>query len=41
MELNFGYVTLYDMFRSVTKFDMFLMRRFSVIIYVSFMLDYA
>jgi hypothetical protein len=41
MELNFGYVTLYGMDKSVIKFDMFLMCRFSVIIYVTFMLDYA
>jgi hypothetical protein len=39
MELNFGYVTLYGMYRSVTKFSMILMCIFAVINYVSFMLD--
>jgi hypothetical protein len=39
MELDFGYVTLYGMYRSVTKFGIFLMCIFSIIIYVSFMLD--
>jgi hypothetical protein len=39
MNLNFGYVALYDMFRFVTKVGMILMCKFAVMIYVSFMLD--
>jgi hypothetical protein len=39
MELNFGYVALYDMFRVLTKLGMMLMCRFLIMIYVSFMLD--
>jgi hypothetical protein len=39
MNLNFGYVALYGISRSVTKFGMILMCRFSIMIYVSFMLD--
>jgi hypothetical protein len=39
MSLIFGKVALYSMSRSVTKIDMILMCRFSVMIYVSFMLD--
>jgi hypothetical protein len=39
MKLNFGYVAFYGMSRSVTKVGMILMCRFSVINYVSFMLD--
>jgi hypothetical protein len=41
MDLNFEYVALYGMSRSVTKIGMILMYRFSIIIYVSFMLDKA
>jgi hypothetical protein len=39
MDLNFGYVALYGISRSVTKACMILMCRFSVMNYVSFMLD--
>jgi hypothetical protein len=39
MDLNFGYVSLYGISRFVTKVDMILMCRFSVMMYVSFMLD--
>jgi hypothetical protein len=39
MELTFGYAALFDMYRSVTKVGIILMCRFSIIIYVSFMLD--
>jgi hypothetical protein len=39
MELNFGYVALYDMFRVLTKFGMILICRVLIMIYVSFMLD--
>jgi hypothetical protein len=39
MELNFGYVSLYGISRFVTKVGMVLMCRFSVMIYVIFMLD--
>jgi hypothetical protein len=39
MNLNFGYVALYEMSSSVTKVGMILMCRFSIMIYVSFMLD--
>jgi hypothetical protein len=39
MDLNFGYVALYDMFRFVTKVCRSLMCRSLVVIYVSFMLD--
>jgi hypothetical protein len=39
MDLNFGYVALYGVSRFVTKVGMILMCRFSVMIYVSFMLD--
>jgi hypothetical protein len=39
MDLNFGYVALYGMDRSVTKISMILMCRISIMIYVSFMLD--
>jgi hypothetical protein len=39
MDLNFGYISLYGMDRSVTKIGMSLMCRFLVMIYVSFMLD--
>jgi hypothetical protein len=38
MNLNFGYVALYGMYRLVTKVGMILMCIFSVMIYVSFML---
>jgi hypothetical protein len=41
MELNFGYLALYDMSRFVTKVGMSMMCRFIVMIYVSFMLDRA
>jgi hypothetical protein len=41
MNLNFGYVALYGMSRSVTKICMILMYIFSVMIYLSFMLDYV
>jgi hypothetical protein len=39
MDLNFGYVALYGMYRFVTKVGMIMMCRFSVMNYVSFMLD--
>jgi hypothetical protein len=39
MNLNFGYVSLYGMSRSVVKVCMILMYIFSVMIYLSFMLD--
>jgi hypothetical protein len=39
MDLNFGYVALYGMSISVTKVCIILMRRFSVMSYVSLMLD--
>jgi hypothetical protein len=39
MDLNFGCVALYGISRFVTKVGMILMCRFSVMIYVSFMLD--
>jgi hypothetical protein len=39
MDLNFGYVVLYGMFRFVTKVDRSLICRLSFMIYVSFMLD--
>jgi hypothetical protein len=39
MNLNFGYLALYGMYRSVTKVGMILMCIFSSMIYVSFMLD--
>jgi hypothetical protein len=39
MDLNFGYVALFGIYRLVTKVGMILMCRFSVMIYVSFMLD--
>jgi hypothetical protein len=39
MNLNFGYVALYGMSRSVAKVCMILMYIFSVMIFVSFMLD--
>jgi hypothetical protein len=39
MDLSFGYVALYGMSIYVTKVSMILMCRFSVMIYVSFMLD--
>jgi hypothetical protein len=39
MDLNFGYVSLHGMSRSVTKICMILMCRFLVMNYVSFMLD--
>jgi hypothetical protein len=39
MKVNFGYVALYGMSRSVTKVGVILMCRISVMIYVSFMLD--
>jgi hypothetical protein len=39
MEVNFGYVVLYGMFRFVTKVDRSLMSRVLVMIYVIFMLD--
>jgi hypothetical protein len=39
MDLNLGYVALYDMSRIVTKVVMILMCRFSFMNYVSFMLD--
>jgi hypothetical protein len=39
MELNFGYDALYGIPRFVTKVDIILMCRFSVMIYVSFKLD--
>jgi hypothetical protein len=39
MDLNFEYVSLYGISRSVTKIGMILMCIFSVVIYVSFMLD--
>jgi hypothetical protein len=39
MNLNFGYVALYNMSRSVAKVCMVLMYVFSVMIYLSFMLD--
>jgi hypothetical protein len=38
MDLNFGYVSLYVMYRIVTKFGMSLMCRFLVMNYVRFML---
>jgi uncharacterized membrane protein YwzB len=41
MNLNFGYVTLYSMSRSVEKVCMILICIFLVMIYVSFMLDYV
>jgi hypothetical protein len=39
MNLNFGYVALYIMSRSVAKVCMILMYIFLVIIYLSFMLE--
>jgi hypothetical protein len=39
MDLNFGYVALYGLSRSVAKVCMILTCIFSVMIYVSFMLD--
>jgi hypothetical protein len=39
MELDFGYVALYGMFRFVIKIGMSLMGRLLVMNYVSFMLD--
>jgi hypothetical protein len=39
MNLNFGYVALYGMYRFVTKVGMILRCRFLIMIYVSFMLD--
>jgi hypothetical protein len=39
MGLHFEYVDLYGMDRSVTKIGMILMCRFSIMIYVIFMLD--
>jgi hypothetical protein len=39
MDLIFGYVALYGMSRSVTKVCMILICIFSVMIYLSFMLD--
>jgi hypothetical protein len=39
MNLNLGYVALYGMSRSVAKVCMIFICIFSVIIYVSFMLD--
>jgi hypothetical protein len=39
MNLNFGYVALYGMYRSVANVCMILMYIFSVMIFVSFMLD--
>jgi hypothetical protein len=41
MDLNFVYIVLYGMFRIVTKDGMILMCIFSVMNYVSFMLDQA
>jgi hypothetical protein len=38
MDMNFGYVVLYDMFSVVTKVDSSLTCRYSIMIYVSFML---
>jgi hypothetical protein len=39
MDLNFEYVSLYGISRSVTKVCMILMCRSLIMIYVSFMLD--
>jgi hypothetical protein len=39
MDLNFGYVALYGLSRSVTKVGIILMCRFVIMNYVSFMLD--
>jgi hypothetical protein len=39
MNLNFGYVALYGMFKSETKVGVSLMCRSLVMVYVSFMLD--
>jgi hypothetical protein len=39
MDLNFGYVALYGIYRFVSKVGMIFMCIFSVMIYVSFMLD--
>jgi hypothetical protein len=39
IDLIFGYGALYGMSRSVTKIGMILMCTFSVMIYVSFILD--
>jgi hypothetical protein len=39
MDLNFVYVSIYGMDRSVTKIGMILICRFAIMIYVSFMLD--
>jgi hypothetical protein len=39
MDLNFGYVALYGMYRSVTKIGRSLMCKYLIMIYVSFMLD--
>jgi hypothetical protein len=39
MEVNFGYVVLYGMFRLVTKVDMSLTSRYFVMIKVTFLLD--
>jgi hypothetical protein len=41
MNLNFGYVTLFGISRSVAKVCMILIFIFSVMIYLSFMLDYV
>jgi hypothetical protein len=41
MNLNFGYFTLFVMSRSVAKVCMILTYIFSVMIYLSFMLDYV
>jgi hypothetical protein len=39
MNLNFGYVAIYGMSRSVPKVGMILICIFSVMIYIIFMLD--
>jgi hypothetical protein len=39
MNLNFVYVALHGMYKSVTKVSMILMCRFIIMIFVSFMLD--
>jgi hypothetical protein len=39
MDLNFGYVALYGIYRSVTKMCMILMCIFSVMNYLRFILD--
>jgi hypothetical protein len=41
MNLIFGYVALYGMYRSVEKVCMILICIFSVMIYLSFMLEYV